>query len=206
MSEIQKYKVCPACGEHNDPRLMECDTCGTDLMGIPIVDVRLEQKNEEFSDNAHESNAGAVFVRLCECGHVNPPQARKCEKCGEDISDIIPTEQISQKEQEYILCEAGGSYIFPVLKGVSVIGRECGMKEFLQTKKYVSRTHAKLILDTDGLFIENLSRTNYTYVNNVRIQDGKVALKCGDEISLGGITADGNRQEQAAYFVVGTMK
>ena len=89
---------------------------------------------------------------------------------------------------------------YPIPQGTAVIGREHEMREYLSEKSYVSRAHAKVMLNEEGLFIENLSRTNYTYVNNIRICDGKVPLKNQDEVSLGGISLNGTRQEQAAYF------
>ncbi|MGN1108725.1 MAG: FHA domain-containing protein [Oscillospiraceae bacterium] len=47
----------------------------------------------------------------------------------------------------------------------------------------------------------NLSTTNFTYVNNVRISS-RQELHDGDEIGLGGNSAEGTRQEGAAYFTV----
>jgi pSer/pThr/pTyr-binding forkhead associated (FHA) protein len=76
------------------------------------------------------------------------------------------------------------------------------MGEYLEKKPYVSRTHARLTPEEDGLWVENLSNTNYTYVNNRRITE-KTRLQPGDELALGGTNMDGNRQEQAAYFTVG---
>mgnify|MGYP000431813258 CR=1 FL=1 len=40
---LKKYKVCPACGEHNAPNLLECRKCETDLTGIEIVDAAAAQ-------------------------------------------------------------------------------------------------------------------------------------------------------------------
>ena len=49
--------------------------------------------------------------------------------------------------------------------------------------------------------LENLSRTNKTYLNNTLIPDyEKILLKEGDEIGLGGIEIGGKRQQKAAYF------
>lgn len=197
MDVLKKYKVCPVCGGHNDPRLMECDTCGTDLMGIPVVDAALEKVT---------APEGSVYVRICECGYANPSQARKCEACGEDISDIIPVEKKSKQTLQYRFCDLAGQYEYTIPLGTAVIGREHEMREYLSEKSYVSRAHAKVMLNEEGLFIENLSRTNYTYVNNIRICDGKVPLKNQDEVSLGGISLNGTRQEQAAYFRVETIE
>ena len=53
----------------------------------------------------------------------------------------------------------------------------------------------------DEWFIENLSNTNFTYVNNKKIME-KTKLTDGDEIGLGGTNLNHKRQEQAAYFQV----
>lgn len=80
------------------------------------------------------------------------------------------------------------------------------MRECLIGKQYVSRIHAKLTVENGLAFIENLSNTNYTYVNNIRIPSGRTRLNVGDEVALGGISVNGSRQKEAAYFVVGTAQ
>ena len=59
----------------------------------------------------------------------------------------------------------------------------------------------KTIKTKNELFIENLSNTNFTYVNNKKILE-KTKLQDGDEIGLGGTNLNGKCQEQAAYFLV----
>ena len=66
----------------------------------------------------------------------------------------------------------------------------------------MSRQHVKMITVADKVFVENLSRTNKTYLNNEEIHDGTpTALKNGDEIGLGGKVIDGKRQDNAAYLI-----
>lgn len=79
------------------------------------------------------------------------------------------------------------------------------MSDALRNKSYVSRVHAKITVDDGKLYIENLSTTNYTYVNNKRIPEGRVELKPGDEVGLGGALINGKRQNNAAYFLVGLL-
>ena len=81
---MEKYKVCPSCGKHNDPRLAECANCGTDLFSVKVVD-------EATENIVYESVTETEMVKICECGTENPPAARKCCSCDEDISDILPT-------------------------------------------------------------------------------------------------------------------
>ena len=131
---------------------------------------------------------------------------RKCQRCGEDISDILPTRRTESAKvvtASYELEELGGSYRFTIPCGSVIVGREHGMRECLAGKSFVSRIHAKFIVEDGILYIENLSSVNYTFVNNVRIPNGRVQLNVGDQVSFGGVLVDGNRQEKAAYFMVG---
>jgi hypothetical protein len=222
---MEKYKICPNpnCGKHNNPKAIECAWCETDLSGIKPTDNETEKEREERAkankDATADDNGQYIvppnhvpnMVRICDnCGMHNAANARKCSACGEDISDITPTSSTDQataeektKERKYMLDEVSGNNMFCVPEGTTVIGREQGMKEILAAKRFVSRTHAELVLRDGALYIKNLSKTNYSYVNNVRIDDDKeVELREGDEIGLGGNIADGERQADAAYFVV----
>ena len=209
---LEKYKICPACGEHNSPSLLECRICEADLTGVKVTDSALERKEKEEEVPA----AGTpVLVRVCECGAHNPPQARKCRECGEDISDIIPTAVVqecasvtpSTVEQEdesfsYILQAVGDEYSVTMDRPVSVIGREAELQDYLADKMYVSRQHAKLTIVAGIVMIENLSNTNRTFINNVEISPTEpTPLTDGDEIGLGGIMINGERQKDAAYFL-----
>jgi len=50
----------------------------------------------------------------------------------------------------------------------------------------VSRTHARLVSQGSQVFIEDLNSTNFTFLNNQRLQPGqRYPLKQGDEIRLG---------------------
>ncbi len=202
MSEDNKYKICPTCGAHNDPRTMECEACGADLIGVGVTDV---PEGDIKDDDTKDGEKEQAFFRVCSCGHMNMPQLRKCESCGEDISHIVPVQVCSEPENcqtGYRMDEINGRLQFLLPVGSVIIGREQELKEFLGSKSYVSRTHAEIENSMEGLFIRNLSRTNYTYVNNVRITDERKALHDGDEIGLGGNSANGSRQDQAAYFII----
>ena len=206
MMALEKYKICPACGEHNPPSLLECRKCETDLTGIKVMDSAMEKQEREEKEKTSEAPSGGgtpVLVRVCECGAHNPPQARKCQECGEDISDIIPT-TVMQKEKPFVyeLQAVGEEYSVTMDQPVSIIGREAELKDYLGTKMYVSRQHAKLTIVAGKVMIENLSNTNRTFINNVAIsQTEPTPLTDGDEIGLGGMEINGERQKDAAYFL-----
>lgn len=198
---MEKYKVCPSCKTKNEPTLLECINCEADLTRVKITD---EETDRMLAENAAVQSAATVKrVRVCECGAKNPANARKCGSCGEDISDITPVldEEEEQRTFTYVLSSLDGQYAYKLAADEVTIGRENIMGEYLSAKSYVSRMHAKLVLAEDGLYIENMSNTNFTYVNNKKILE-RTKLQDGDEVGLGGLNVNGRRQEQAAYFLV----
>lgn len=202
---MQKYKICPSCQSKNEPTLLECLYCESDLTRVKITDEETEKMLEENAATPVPSEK-ATMVRVCDCGEKNLANARKCQACGEDISDITPTpdsvlENAVVDAPNYVLSSLDGQYVYKVSGDETVIGRENNMSDYLAAKSYVSRTHAKLTVE-DGVFcIENLSETNFTYVNNKKI-NGKTELKHGDELGLGGTNINGKCQSEAAYFLV----
>ena len=194
---MEKYKVCPSCGEHNNPIFIECSNCGTDLMAVKVVD-------EATENIKYEPEIETPMVKICECGAENPPAARKCSACDEDISDILPTPKTECCCKQYSLCEISGTYTYDIQNDTEIIlGRENVLKEYISDKSYVSRSHAKIISRGDSIYITNLSHTNFTYVNNETIpNETPTQLKAGDEIGLGGCVKNGNRQNLAVYLVV----
>lgn len=204
---MQKYKICPSCQTKNEPTLLECLVCEADLTRVKITDEETEKMREENAASAAATTEKQSMVRVCDCGEKNPPNARKCSACGEDISDITPTPDTMTEAEPaesvpaYVLSSLDGQYAYKVTTEESIVGRENVMSDYLASKSYVSRAHAKITLENGELFIENLSGTNYTYVNNKRIPT-KTKLEDGDELGLGGTSVNGNRQNEAAYFLV----
>lgn len=197
---MEKYKICPSCHEKNEPTLLECIYCEADLTRVKITDEESERMQE---NNSIAEQQTAELVRLCECGAKNPPNARKCSSCGEDISDITPTPDTAEKPAEtiFVLSSTDGQYAYKLTSDEIIIGRENVMSEYLSVKSYVSRSHARLSIMNGELFIENMSNTNFTYVNNQKITE-KTRLNDGDEIGLGGTNINGKSQSMAAYFLV----
>lgn len=200
---MEKYKICPSCKTKNPPALFECMNCEADLTGVKITDEETERMNAANAEAQAEATPKKM-VRVCECGTKNAPNARKCSSCNEDISDITPTPDVEEETPDvisFVLSSLDGQFAYKVTTDDVTIGRESTMSEYLSVKSYVSRSHAKLTKANNELYIENLSNTNFTYVNNQKITD-KTKLQDGDEIGLGGINVNGKCQEQAAYFLV----
>lgn len=198
---MEKYKVCPYCGKHNPPKMLECIQCETDLSNIRVIDEEIEQKKVE---KVESSAINAKMVRICDCGVHNPVNSRKCENCGEDISDVVPVPESAEdvETKHFMFTSLDGAYAYELAEPAVTIGREAVMKEYLAAKSYVSRRHAELSIEGEHLFIKNISQTNFTYVNDMKISEGSFELQDGDEIGLGGNNRNGNRQEEAAYFQV----
>ena len=208
---MEKYKVCPVCGTHNNPLFLECSDCETDLQNVPVIDESMEKAAQNNGQPADAAPTSAPMVRICDCGVKNSAQARRCSACGEDISMIVPSPDIASAEvttsavQQYLLSSLDGVFAYEIKEGTTIIGRENEMREYLSTKPYVSRKHAELNLDSAAgiLSIKNCNTTNYTFVNNTMISgDASVELKDGDKVGLGGNEQNGSRQSEAAYFQV----
>lgn len=204
---MERYKICPSCNAKNEPTLLECRFCEADLTYTKITDEETEKILKENAASASAASEKANMVRICDCGEKNPANARKCRACNEDISDITPTPDSTLDTETacsiptYIFSSIDGQYAYKLTAEEAIIGRENIMSEYLASKRYVSRTHARLTVENKALYIENLSGTNFTYINNQRILE-KTELKDGDELGLGGTNINGKHQAEAAYFIV----
>jgi len=197
---MEKFKICPVCGIHNKPNMIECIGCETDLTSVKATDEATEQAKITAQENTSE-NVEEKYVRICDCGCINSATAKKCIECGEDISDIAPILQSENNTCKYVMTSLDGEYAYEIKDGTAILGRENEMKEYLADKAYVSRQHAKIMKDDDKVYIENLSNTNFTFVNNQKIVE-KTELHVDDEIGLGGNETNGSRQSGAAYLIL----
>lgn len=197
---MEKFKICPVCGMHNKPNMIECIGCETDLTSVKATDEATEQAKITAQENTSE-NVEEKYVRICDCGCINSATAKKCIECGEDISDIAPILQSENNTCKYVMASLDGEYAYEIKDGTAILGRENEMKEYLADKAYVSRQHAKIMKDDDKVYIENLSNTNFTFVNNQKIVE-KTELHVDDEIGLGGNETNGSRQSGAAYLIL----
>jgi hypothetical protein len=68
--------------------------------------------------------------------------------------------------------------------GELILGRERGTADLVLDDPGVSRRHARVLPEHDGVLVEDLGSSNGTYVNGRRIS-GPVELGAGDELQLG---------------------
>ena len=79
----------------------------------------------------------------------------------------------------------GGPYTFRMTPGrVRTLGRG-PRADFVLDAVLVSRLHCRLIVTSGELVVENLSRTNGTFVNSRRVE--RSVLKPGDRLKAGRI-------------------
>ncbi len=197
---MEKFKICPVCGMRNKPNMIECLSCETDLTSVKATDEETEMAKNNIQHNK-EPKIQEKYVRVCDCGCVNVVTAKQCVECKEDISDIAPTMQYQEKACSYIIISLDGSFVYEIKDESVIIGRDYKMREYLSSKPYVSRRHAKISKEDNKIYIENLSSTNFTFVNNKKIME-RIELHIDDEIGLGGNEINGNRQDEAAYLIL----
>ena len=150
---MNKFKICPGCGAKNPPDVSDCVNCDFDLMSVPVTDERQEAAKISAREKSVSKSSS---VKICsECGEKNLPNARKCSKCGEDISDILPTpEDASTTERElqpsaFSLQSLDGRATFAVDRDELTVGREHEWNDYLAAKTFVSRRHCKFTLEAD---------------------------------------------------------
>ena len=157
---MEKFKICPVCGMHNKPNMIECMGCETDLTSVKATDeeTELAKGNNKQAENP-SIQPTEEYVRVCDCGCVNTATAKKCVECGEDISDIAPILQQQCESCKYAITSLDDKFVYEIKPGTVVVGREHEMKEYLSNKLYVSRQHAKITREDNNIYIENLSNT-----------------------------------------------
>lgn len=193
---MERYKICPNCKTQNEPDSIECIECEEDLTSVKIS----TKEAVESNDITHiESNV--QICKVCSCGEKNPPNARKCTKCSADLTFVPITKDDNAKTTKFFLQSADGNYTFQLTEGISVIGRENLMSEYLLEKSYVSRKHAEIEIIDKLVKITNFG-INYTFVNNENIGGKTVELQNGDSLSFGGKETNGKKDVEAAYFVL----
>ena len=198
-----KVKICPGCGQHNPPNLLECPNCEEDMTAVPITDEEEGSVAKSVEDNNCALSIDAPMVKICDaCGSENPVQARRCVSCGEDLTMIAAVPKAAGAPT---LTSLDGAYFYVMDAQSAVIGRAHSMGDYLSSKPYVSRKHAILTVEGGAFRIQDCGGTNGTFVNNRRLNRGETAeLRDGDEIGLGGNKGAGGRQSGAAYFRVCT--
>ena len=223
---MEKFKLCPACGERVAPDMVFCLVCATDLSRVPVTDEALEaakkqraaeeaqaakeQKEEAGKEKRAEEIAKAQSgalpkgrpIRICpECKHKNRMTARTCGGCGVFIGDVLPTADTPS----FRLVSLRGEFFIPVCGNEPlVLGRGAVGWAQMKDAVYVSRRHARVAIKLDRLWIEPVG-TAKIYVGG-KLIDAPTPLSLGDEIGLAVATLASPHAEGAVFLRVEAQK
>lgn len=94
----------------------------------------------------------------------------------------------SLKEKTRRLYTTDGQIVMQINKETYVIGKKKEESDLVLDDFSVSRMHARISKEDDGIYLEDLNSTNGTYKNGLRLQPyEKKKLEEGDEIKIGKI-------------------
>ena len=158
-------------------------------------------------------------IKCLYCGFLNNAQDVFCQYCGlelivEPSRELKPsTSAISNETSaaqrttspqpqhppgKLIVLESLAEVSLPPGKPDFIVGRSDAVKNIYPDVDLtpfggdlygVSRLHARFIIQKPQIFIEDLNSTNYTYLNNLKLQPGqRYILRNGDELRLGMLT------------------
>lgn len=122
-----------------------------------------------------------------------PPQITSMQTTppGRGEETIVMERAISSKETDMVLAilELSDGRIIPITSPRQIFGRTDFEKYVAaDSLRYISRRHFMIYLEPGGFFIEDLGSANGTIVNGSDIRGkGKVPLKSGDIIEVGGV-------------------
>lgn len=128
-------------------------------------------------------------IRVCEnCKHHNDINNLECEKCGFDLSFVIPvdesdleeksvavstsntTSSISQSNDKYsdlLIVSIDGQLTIPIHNEL-VLGRDGENGSYFEKSNFVSRKHAIFYVENGEVFVFDAS-TNGTFLNDKRL-------------------------------------
>lgn len=148
-------------------------------------------------------------VRICEnCQHHNDTNNLECEKCGFDLSFVVPTNEDDIKENsntssasdsttdgnnlnsekcKLVITSVDGQITIPISNEL-VIGRDGIEGAYFDKSKYVSRKHAIFYIENGEVLLFDAS-TNGTFVNDKRLPKlTKVPINSSDKITFADVT------------------
>jgi hypothetical protein len=180
--------TCSACGYSNLPGEMFCQNCGVQLPPVastpppPPTPVVVGSVQNQPTRNSERRQTPSNNLPL-------------------DISG--GSEQGGDQRQysgRLIIREKGVEIPLPPNQPELIVGRtdpvqniypDVDLADHEGERSGVSRRHARILQRPDGVYIEDLNSTNFTFLNRTRLQPGQTyPLKDGDEIRLGVLTLE----------------
>ncbi len=136
-----------------------------------------------------------------QCGAPATPGAAFCDNCGAALGAVPPTVQSPVYQQPYtsqprlVVQATDASLVMAPGKAEYMIGREDPVSNIFPDidltphggdEGGVSRRHARLFQQGGQWFLDDYNTTNFTFVNNKKVQPGvPVPLQNGAELRLG---------------------
>ncbi|CUU36710.1 MAG: FHA domain-containing protein [Armatimonadetes bacterium] len=119
------------------------------------------------------------------CGQVNPVGEIYCVECGFLLSSAPPEEQAPQGAYPKLRDATGREFLLKA--GENLIGRDPA-SDVLLTDGTVSRRHARILIEDNTAFIEDLGSTNGTKLNGQPLTVGeRVPLPPQAELQFGSV-------------------
>jgi hypothetical protein len=176
-----KVRVCPNCKEINEAGARTCAKCGADIRTVRPQDEDFVKQNITEEPKAQPAKEDTPVP----------------EKSAPKSEQTLPN---ADALDEIWLVSEDGQWKTPIPEGETVFGRENFGGEYFDNKRFVSRTHMKLIKLGELLQLQDLESSNGTFINGKRIEKGIAMLNNGDLIGMGG--NDPKTQKDAAYLKV----
>jgi pSer/pThr/pTyr-binding forkhead associated (FHA) protein len=180
--------TCSACGYSNLPGEMFCQNCGVQLPPVasvppppptPVVGASRQGKPVQTSER-RQTPSNKPLTEI----------AGGSEKAGDQ----------GQFSGKLIVRDKGVELPLPPDQPEVIIGRTDPVQNIYPDvdlagqegeRSGVSRRHARILRHPDGVYIEDLNSTNFTFLNRIRLQPGQTyPLKDRDEIRLGVLTLE----------------
>lgn len=119
------------------------------------------------------------------CGQMNPVGEVYCAECGFLLSSAPPEERASQRAYPKLRDAAGREFLLKA--GENLIGRDPA-SDVLLSDGTVSRRHARILVEENTAFIEDLGSTNGTKLNGQPLVVGeRVPLPPQAELQFGSV-------------------
>lgn len=204
---------CTFCGYAVHPGERFCDQCGVELtFEAPLSQQGFSSQSDAFDEPVVGMDFQKVTpMEVCpNCGITNPPASVFCDGCGFQFppdggpaaARVTHPSDDFQEEQtgvyvtgKLLLFPTGTEIKLPLGKTELLLGRsdpvrgifpDVDLSDYGGDSGGVSRRHARLSCASTSLFIEDLNSTNFTFLNQQRLEPNqRYAVSDGDEIRLG---------------------
>jgi len=133
-------------------------------------------------------------MRCPNCGVENRPGAQFCRQCAAPLTGAAAPGRAAPRQASptvSLVIQRGpqAGQMFTLRDGVNTVGRDPG-NDVLLYEDSVSRSHARVVVQPEGVWIEDLGSTSGTLVNGQRVT-GSTWLRSGDVVQLGGRSGSG---------------